>query len=210
MANDPLDHEHAELKKRATRRLVVAVTLVLAAVAVLTILGREKTTAPPVTTAPVTPSIAPPVAPPPSVVEPAPEAAPTVPEPAPAAAPVEPPPPPKVVNNQLRAAPPATRMEPAPTAPPPVAPQAPAKVPEKAPSKAPTEPAAAKGYVVQLGVFSNYANAQALQAKLDQAGIKSYAETRVNVGPFKDKAEADQAMAKIRALGIGAVVVPAH
>ena len=216
MANEPLDHEHAELKKRATRRLIVAVTLVLAAVAVLTILGREKTAVPPVATAPVTPIIAPPLAPPPSVAEPAPEAAPTVPEPAPAAAPVEPPPPPKVVNNQLRAVPPeksaarplppATRMEPAP----PAAPQAPAKAPEKAAPKAPAEPAAAKGYVVQLGVFSNYANAQALQAKLEQAGIKSYAETRVNVGPFQNKAEADQAMAKIRALGIGAVVVPAH
>jgi DedD protein len=101
-----------------------------------------------------------------------------------------------------RALPPATRMEPTPPAP--------AAAAAQAPPKAPAEAAAAKGYLLQLGVFSNYANAQALQAKLEQAGIKSYAETRVNVGPFQSKAEADQAMAKIRALGIGAVLVPAH
>lgn len=70
---------------------------------------------------------------------------------------------------------------------------------------APIQP---KAYAVQLGVFSNPTNAIQLQEKLAQHGIKSYTETRVHVGPFTDKAEADQAMAKIRALGIGAVVVP--
>ena len=54
------------------------------------------------------------------------------------------------------------------------------------------------------------ANAQQLQDRLTQNGIKSYTETRVNVGPFQNKAEADQAMAKIRAMGINAVVVPAR
>jgi DedD protein len=67
-----------------------------------------------------------------------------------------------------------------------------------------------KGYVVQLGVFTNYANAQQLQERLAQNGIKSYTETRVHVGPFQNKAEADQALAKIKAMGIGAVVVPTH
>ncbi|MHB1292372.1 MAG: SPOR domain-containing protein [Sulfuricella sp.] len=74
------------------------------------------------------------------------------------------------------------------------------------PAKA-AEPAP-KGYTVQLGVFSNPTNALQLQEKLAQNGIKSYTETKLNVGPFQSKAEADQALAKIRSLGVSAVVVP--
>ncbi|MCL4469676.1 MAG: SPOR domain-containing protein [Gammaproteobacteria bacterium] len=81
---------------------------------------------------------------------------------------------------------------------------------EKAPPAKAAEAAAAKGYTVQLGVFSNPANAMQLQEKLLQSGIKSYTETRLNVGPFQSKAEAEQALAKIRSLGISAVVVPVH
>ncbi|MEW5944085.1 MAG: SPOR domain-containing protein, partial [Pseudomonadota bacterium] len=89
------------------------------------------------------------------------------------------------------------------------APKPAAKPTESAPPPAkPAEAAAPKGYVVQLGVFSNPANAQQLQAKLIEHGIQSYTETRLNVGPFQSKAEADRALAKIRELGINAVVVP--
>lgn len=73
-----------------------------------------------------------------------------------------------------------------------------------------TEPVAPKGYVVQLGLFSNYENAIQLQKRLAEHGIKSYTETRLHVGPFQNKAEADQAMAKIRSMGINAVLAPAH
>lgn len=72
----------------------------------------------------------------------------------------------------------------------------------------PAEVAAPKGYTVQLGVFSNPANALQLQEKLAQHGIKSYTETKLNIGPFQTRAEADQALAKLRSLGISAVVVP--
>lgn len=41
-----------------------------------------------------------------------------------------------------------------------------------------------------------------------QNGVKSYTETKLHVGPFQSKAEADQALAKIRSLGVSAVVVP--
>jgi len=82
--------------------------------------------------------------------------------------------------------------------------------PEATPAAKPQPTIAPKGYVVQLGVFSNPANAIQLQEKLAAHGIKSYTETKLHVGPFKDKAEADQALAKIRALGISAVVVPQH
>ena len=74
------------------------------------------------------------------------------------------------------------------------------------PAKA-AEPAP-KGYTVQLGVFSNPTNALQLQEKLAQNGIKSYTETKLHVGPFQNKAEADLALAKIRSLGVSAVVVP--
>ncbi|MBZ0104205.1 MAG: SPOR domain-containing protein [Sulfuricella denitrificans] len=69
---------------------------------------------------------------------------------------------------------------------------------------------APKGYVVQLGLFSNYENAVQLQKRLADHGIKSYTETRLHVGPFQNKTEADQAMAKIRSMGINAVLAPAH
>jgi DedD protein len=85
-----------------------------------------------------------------------------------------------------------------------------AKPAEKAPPPAPIQSiqAAVKGFAVQLGVFSNPANAIQMQEKLAQSNIKSYTETRLNVGPFQNKAEAEQALAKVRSLGINAVVVP--
>ena len=64
-----------------------------------------------------------------------------------------------------------------------------------------------KNYEVQLGVFTDMENAKQLQAKLTQNGIPSHSETRVQVGPFANKAEADAAKEKLKALGIGAVVV---
>lgn len=79
---------------------------------------------------------------------------------------------------------------------------------EKTPPPAKAAEPAPKGYTVQLGVFSNPTNALQLQEKLAQNGIKSYTETKLNVGPFQSKAEADQALAKIRAMGVSAVVVP--
>lgn len=88
-------------------------------------------------------------------------------------------------------------------------PAQPAKdVAEKAPPPAKAAEPAPRGYTVQLGVFSNPANALQLQEKLAHNGIKSYTETKLNVGPFQSKAEADQALTKIRAMGVSAVVVP--
>lgn len=90
----------------------------------------------------------------------------------------------------------------------------PAAVAQPAPAPAPAVKAVAegapKGFVVQLGVFSDYANAKQLQERLAKNGIKSYTETRLNVGPFQSKEEADKAQAKLRALGISAVVTVNH
>jgi DedD protein len=64
----------------------------------------------------------------------------------------------------------------------------------------------ARGYSVQAGVFLLSNNAEKLLGQLQQAGIPAYLETRVQIGPFKNKAEADAAVKKLKALGITPVV----
>ncbi len=239
MPEQPAPDEQTEIKKRAIRRVIAASVLVAAAIAALTVLTRYKpeipatrTTAPNTEIAPALPAApseemaAPPTTPP------EPEAQPATPPPpppevvntptaatssAPAMKAAKPMPvrPGSEAEVSARPAPakPAAVPAPAALATPPAkqqpVPPAPA---EKAPQPSPRvpEPTVTKGYSVQLGVFSNPANAIQLQEKLAQNGIKSYTETKLNVGPFQSKAEAEQAMAKIRALGIGAVVVPAR
>jgi DedD protein len=68
------------------------------------------------------------------------------------------------------------------------------------------EAPAGRGFVVQLGVFTDPANAQELVARLNKQGIRAYTETRVHVGPFLNRAEADKARTELRRLGISGVV----
>lgn len=236
MAEQPSLDEQTELKKRAIRRVMIAAILVAAAIAALTVLTRYKPETP-VETAP-SPEISSeqpvePAAPPEEMAAPPT----TLPEQEAAPQAVTPPPPPEVVNAAPSAAPieppkatkpmpvrPGAEAEvsarPAPAKPaerpvqqtPPKEMPAPAKAAapvEKMPP-APVKPveAASKGYTVQLGVFSNPANALQLQEKLARNGIKSHTETKLNVGPFLNKAEAEQALSKIRAMGVSAVMVP--
>lgn len=84
----------------------------------------------------------------------------------------------------------------------------PAPVVSKVPAK--TTPAAttpAKGWAVQVGVFANAANAAKLADKLKGQGYRVILENiaqgsekrvRLRVGPFADKAAAQQAQAKIQ------------
>ena len=62
------------------------------------------------------------------------------------------------------------------------------------------------GYTVQAGVFLQAENAGKLLAQLKTAGVPAYLETRVQIGPFKDKASADAAAVKLKRLGISPVV----
>ncbi len=76
-----------------------------------------------------------------------------------------------------------------------------------APAAAPARPLAqvaegVKRFLVQVGVFSNHANAEELVAKLHDAGIPAQIESRVQVGPFASRAEADATRAKLKTLGI--------
>jgi len=78
------------------------------------------------------------------------------------------------------------------------------KVAPPAPGPAKTEVEAIKdGYLVQLGVFSTPGNAQALVDRVDAMGIPAHIESRVVVGPFKNRAEADAARKKLSASGLG-------
>jgi DedD protein len=64
-----------------------------------------------------------------------------------------------------------------------------------------------KAFEVQLGVFTDIDNAKQLQARLAQHGIPSHTETRVQIGSFKSRDEADRAREKLKALGVSAVVL---
>lgn len=61
---------------------------------------------------------------------------------------------------------------------------------------------AAKRFLVQVGVFSNHANAEELVTRLTQAGIPAQIESRVQVGPFASRAEADAAREKLKSMGL--------
>lgn len=71
-------------------------------------------------------------------------------------------------------------------------------------------------FVVQVGAFADAAKAQAARRKLEAAGLKTYTHiadtkegkrTRVRVGPFDSRAEADKAAAKVKGLDLPAAVL---
>ncbi len=77
-----------------------------------------------------------------------------------------------------------------------------------APAPATKSGPAPKIFDVQVGVFTDMDNAKQLQTRLAEQGIPSHTETKLQVGPFNTKAEADAAREKLKNMGIGSVVVP--
>ncbi len=82
-----------------------------------------------------------------------------------------------------------------------------AKTQEKARAKTKT----AQAFVFQLGVFANPDNAKQVRDRAGSAGIKSYAEqvkgqqgeqTRVRAGPFPSRGSAEKARDKLKGLGM--------
>ncbi len=81
----------------------------------------------------------------------------------------------------------------------------------------PAEPAREGGrFVVQAGAFADAAAAREMRARLEKLGLKSYTQvvetsagnrTRVRAGPFATREEAEKALAKAKAAGVGAVVL---
>ena len=71
-------------------------------------------------------------------------------------------------------------------------------------------------FVVQVGAFADAAKAKEARTKLERAGLKTYTQvvetkdgqrTRVRVGPFGDKAQAEISAAKIKALDLPASIL---
>jgi DedD protein len=69
---------------------------------------------------------------------------------------------------------------------------------------------------VQVGAFADEKKAHEVRAKLEKAGIKTYTQvvttadgkrTRVRVGPWENKAEADKTAEKIKKLNLSAAVL---
>jgi cell division protein FtsN len=71
----------------------------------------------------------------------------------------------------------------------------------------PAPPRLFSGYALQAGVFSSTHRAEELYAKLQLNGIPATIETRVTVGPFKTREEADAAREKMKELGIDSVML---
>jgi DedD protein len=72
-------------------------------------------------------------------------------------------------------------------------------------------PSAAKpvrGPHLQAGVFVQPANAQALKDSLEAQGLPVYIESRVHVGPFKTRKEAERMREKLKEMGMTTVLVP--
>jgi DedD protein len=91
---------------------------------------------------------------------------------------------------------PQPKVAPAPVAAPPHA------APHRAPASRPVTQAIERRYTLQMGVFSNMANAEDLRAKLVANGIPATIEARVHVGPFRTRQEVDAARAKLKELGL--------
>lgn len=86
--------------------------------------------------------------------------------------------------------------------------------------KAVQTPAASRAeesrFIVQVGAFGDADKARDVRSKLERAGVKTYAQvvdtkdgkrTRVRVGPFASKAEADKAAQRIKSLDLSASVL---
>lgn len=63
------------------------------------------------------------------------------------------------------------------------------------------------GFVVQAGVFNSAQRAEEIHARLTLSGVPSTLETRVQVGPFRTRQEAEIAQEKLRELGIQSVLI---
>ena len=121
-------------------------------------------------------------------------------------------PPPDPATPATRPAPPAQAVAPAPAPTPGPAPAAPSPPPAARPA------ASGVGFAVQLGAFSQAADAEALRDKLRAGGFSAFVEqvrtdkgalNRVRVGPVSSRGDADQLKAQVAARsGVTGMVVP--
>ena len=83
-------------------------------------------------------------------------------------------------------------------------------------SAAVSAPAGSERMVVQVGAFADAIKAKEVRQKLEKAGLKTYTHvaetkdgprTRVRVGPFGSKADAEKAASKVKALDLPASIL---
>jgi DedD protein len=77
-------------------------------------------------------------------------------------------------------------------------------------------PAGGDRFIVQVGAFSDEAKVRDARQKLERAGITTYTQvvqtkdgkrTRVRVGPFQGREQAEKASVKIKSLGLAAAIL---
>lgn len=108
---------------------------------------------------------------------------------------------------------PAPKPEPKPAPKP--EPKVAAKV-EAKPAAKPAEPTSNERFVVQFGAFADPQSAREARQRLERLGIKTYAQevdtsagkrTRVRMGPYTSRSEADKALAALRKAGLDGKVL---
>ncbi|MBD5800747.1 cell division protein FtsN [Azoarcus sp. Aa7] len=77
----------------------------------------------------------------------------------------------------------------------------------------PSAPAAGSGFIVQIGAFGDGSKAASIAADLKRRGFAAYTEkvgamTRVRIGPFGGRDDAEKAAQRVRASGMSGSVVP--
>jgi DedD protein len=100
--------------------------------------------------------------------------------------------------------------------PPPASTSSPAAILTGAPPAKPSDAAGAGRFIVQVGAFLDDAKVRETRAKVEKLGMKTYTQpvdtptgkrTRVRVGPYATKAEADKIAARLKGDGLQAVVL---
>jgi DedD protein len=64
-----------------------------------------------------------------------------------------------------------------------------------------------RGPHLQAGVFLQATNAQTFKSNLEAQGFPVYIESRVHIGPFRDRKEAERAREKLREMGVTTVLI---
>lgn len=208
MATEKLSEQEIQLRKRARRRLVGAIALVLLMVTVLPMVLDDREA--PLPQPEVAISI-----PSQEGEEFSSRIVPVAPQSEPATTVAEMP---ESVSEEAKAIAPE-KASVKDSAPPPVS-----SKPEKSEPAMAEKPDAAEsvkmeagaGHSVQIGVYSDAGNVKRLQEKLSSMGFKSYTENldtqkgskiRLRVGPFSDRAEAEKALDALKTAGMSGIVV---
>lgn len=76
----------------------------------------------------------------------------------------------------------------------------------------PTNLAADGRFVVQVGAYRDRGNATSLEGRLKADGFSAFTErsgdkTRVRIGPFDERADAESVLARVRRMGLGGSVL---